>query len=82
MFTPDFLGEQATKEDFCKLPINKYQVIKDAVDEFMPMNKSGLSTFEPEMVKAINKLVHSLKLCDFGLCTYLALLMSKILRKK
>ncbi|MEE1340864.1 MAG: helix-turn-helix domain-containing protein [Succinivibrionaceae bacterium] len=25
---------------------------------------------------------HSLKLCDFGLCTYLALLMSKILRKK
>ena len=78
----DFLGEQATKEDFCKLPINKYQVIKDAVDEFMPMNKSGLSTFEPEMVKAINKLVHSLKLCDFGLCTYLALLMSKIFRKK
>lgn len=42
----DFFGEQATKEDFCKLPINKYQVIKDAVDEFMPMNKSGLSTFE------------------------------------
>ena len=59
----------------------KPQINQDAVRLMKKLY--GIDMEKTQFSKLISEIpVHSLKLCDFGLCTYLALLMSKILRKK
>ena len=66
---------QNLKLIYIKSRILNYQKINKNDKRASRVNQKKQSNF-------IKKTVHSLKLCDFGLCTYLALLMSKILRKK